>query len=127
MNKSESEFIHNNDETISIKYFIFISLFFSFIIIIKYLLSKEDIIIEIEKIKNMSLSLPEKISFLTKINTQINRDYLDDSKYYNEKGFTQIFGMDNDKNLFNVDKLKVNNKNVKKVKFSDDIIYDIDN
>ena len=127
MNKIKYELNYDNDETISFKYFIFISLFLLFIIIIKYLFSKEDIIIEIEKIKNMSLSLSEKITFFTKINTQINRDYLDDSKYYNEKGFTQIFGMDNDKNLFNVDKLKVNNKNIKKVKFSDDIIYDIDN
>jgi hypothetical protein len=74
----------------------------------------------------MSLSLSEKITFFTKINTQINRDYLDDSKYYNEKGLNQIFGLNNSKNLFNVDKVKNANKNVKKVKFSDDIIYDIE-
>ena len=126
MNKTKYELNFDNDETISFKYFIFISLFLLFIIIIKYLFSKEDIIIEIEKIKNMSLSLSEKITFFTKINTQINRDYLDDSKYYNEKGLNQIFGLNNSKNLFNVDKVKNANKNVKKVKFSDDIIYDIE-
>jgi hypothetical protein len=126
MNKIKYELNYDNDETISFKYFIFISLFLLFIIIIKYLFSKEDIIIEIEKIKNMSLSLSEKITFFTKINTQINRDYLDDSKYYNEKGLNQIFGLNNSKNLFNVDKVKNANKNVKKVKFSDDIIYDIE-
>ena len=126
MNKIKYEVNYDNDETISFKYFIFISLFLLFIIIIKYLFSKEDIIIEIEKIKNMSLSLSEKITFFTKINTQINRDYLDDSKYYNEKGLNQIFGLNNSKNLFNVDKVKNANKNVKKVKFSDDIIYDIE-
>ena len=126
MNKIKYELNYDNDETISFKYFIFISLFLLFIIIIKYLFSKEDIIIEIEKIKNMSLSLSEKITFFTKINTQINRDYLDDSKYYNEKRLNQIFGLNNSKNLFNVDKVKNANKNVKKVKFSDDIIYDIE-
>ena len=126
MSNIESEFKYNNDETISIKYVIFFCLFILFILIIKYLFSKEDIIIEIEKIKNMSLSLSEKITFFTKINTQINRDYLDDSKYYNEKGLNQIFGLNNSKNLFNVDKVKNANKNVKKVKFSDDIIYDIE-
>ena len=126
MNKTKYELNFDNDETISFKYFIFISLFLLFIIIIKYLFSKEDIIIEIEKIKNMSLSLSEKITFFTKINTQINRDYLDDSKYYNEKGLNQISGLNNSKNLFNVDKVKNANKNVKKVKFSDDIIYDIE-
>lgn len=107
MNKIKYELNYDNDETISFKYFIFISLFLLFIIIIKYLFSKEDIIIEIEKIKNMSLSLSEKITFFTKINTQINRDYLDDSKYYNEKGLNQIFGLNNSKNLFNVDKVKM--------------------
>ncbi len=127
MSNIESEFKYNNDETISIKYVIFFCLFILFILIIKYLFSKEDIIVEIEKIKNKTLSLSEKISFFTKINTQINRDYLDNSKYYNEKGFTQIFGLNNDKNLFNVDKVKLDTKNVKKVKFSEDIIYDIDN
>ena len=76
-------------------YFIFI-LIFIIIIVIKYLTSKEDILIEIDKLKNKMKNFNiDKLSILTKINTKINRDYLDNSKYYNNKGYKEIFGDEN--------------------------------
>ena len=90
--------------------------------------SKEEILIEIEKMKNQSLSFSEKISCFTKINTKINRDYLEDSKFYNEKGFKEIFGKEYNKNNSNINKGKIeNNKINKKVKFSNIIVFDYDN
>ena len=86
------------------------------------------ILIEIEKMKNQSLSFSEKISSFTKINTKINRDYLEDSKFYNEKGFKEIFGKEYNKNNSNINKGKIeNNKINKKVKFSNIIVFDYDN
>lgn len=109
-----------------------IIIFFS-VLIILYLcfqcfFSKEEILIEIEKMKNQSLSFSEKISCFTKINTKINRDYLEDSKFYNEKGFKEIFGKEYNKNNSNINKGKIeNNKINKKVKFSNIIVFDYDN
>lgn len=109
-----------------------IIIFFS-VLIILYLcfqcfFSKEEILIEIEKMKNQSLSFSEKISCFTKINTKINRDYLEDSKFYNEKGFKEIFGKQYNKNNSNINKGKIeNNKINKKVKFSNIIVFDYDN
>ena len=109
-----------------------IIIFFS-VLIILYLcfqcfFSKEEILIEIEKMKNQSLSFSEKISSFTKINTKINRDYLEDSKFYNEKGFKEIFGKEYNKNNSNINKGKIeNNKINKKVKFSNIIVFDYDN
>lgn len=125
MNKSTN---NSNDfeETFSIKIFIYSSLLIILYICFQYFFSKEDIIIEIEKIKNKNLSLSEKISFYTRINTKINRDYLDNSKLYNEKGFKEIFGKEYNQNNSNINKDK-NNKFNKKVKFSDVIIFDYDN
>ena len=109
-----------------------IIIFFS-VLIILYLcfqcfFSKEEILIEIEKMKNQSLSFSEKISWFTKINTKINRDYLEDSIFYNEKGFKEIFGKEYNKNNSNINKGKIeNNKINKKVKFSNIIVFDYDN
>lgn len=106
---------------------------FFLVLIILYLcfqcfFSKEEILIEIEKMKNQSLSFSEKISCFTKINTKINRDYLEDSKFYNEKGFKEIFGKEYNKNNSNINKGKIeNNKINKKVKFSNIIVFDYDN
>jgi hypothetical protein len=106
---------------------------FFLVLIILYLcfqcfFSKEEILIEIEKMKNQSLSFSEKISCFTKINTKINRDYLEDSKFYNEKGFKEIFGKQYNKNNSNINKGKIeNNKINKKVKFSNIIVFDYDN
>ena len=106
---------------------------FFLVLIILYLcfqcfFSKEEILIEIEKMKNQSLSFSEKISCFTKINTKINRDYLEDSKFYNEKSFKEIFGKEYNKNNSNINKGKIeNNKINKKVKFSNIIVFDYDN
>ena len=106
---------------------------FFLVLIILYLcfqcfFSKEEILIEIEKMKNQSLSFSEKISCFTKINTKINRDYLEDSKFYNEKGFKEIFGKEYNKNNSNINKGKIeNNKINKKVKFSNIIVFDYEN
>ena len=64
---------------------------------------------------------------MSRINTKINRDYLEHSKYYNEKGFQEIFGKEIENNLNNVNKDKNYNKDIKKVKFSDIIVYDCEN
>ncbi len=110
-------------------YFIFIFIFI-IIIAIKYLTSKEDIFIEIDKLKNKMKNFNiDKLSILTKINTKINRDYLDNSKYYNTKGFKEIYG-DHDYDEYvhsNLNNLNRNNnhiikKNKKmKVTFNDNL------
>ena len=91
-------------------YFIFIFIFI-IIIIIKYLTSKEDIFIEIDKLKNKMKNFNiDKLSILTKINTKINRDYLDNSKYYNTKGFKEIYGQNYDEYVHsNLNNLNRNN------------------
>ena len=112
-------------------YFIFIFIFI-IIIIIKYLTSKEDIFIEIDKLKNKMKNFNiDKLSILTKINTKINRDYLDNSKYYNTKGFKEIYGQNYDEYVHsNLNNLNRNNNHIKKnkkmrVTFNDNInIYD---
>ena len=63
----------------------------------KIIKSKNKFLKEIEdfkKSKNSELS-NEKIKFFTKLNTKINRDYLDYSNYYSKSNFNCIF----DKNL----------------------------
>ena len=63
-----------------------------------------------EQIKNKTLILSEKVSFFTKINTKINRDYLQHSRFYNEKGFQKIFGKEI---VNNINKDKIYNKDIK--------------
>ena len=88
--------INNNSDIImdlDIPVYVYIILFFVFISIFffKYFFSKEEIFDFIEKSKKdllKSFSEEEtKINLLTKLNTKINRDYLDNSKYYFEKGY----------------------------------------
>lgn len=76
MNKTQKDFISNIEEPISMKFYIYFIIFILVSLLIKYIFSKEEIIVEIEKIKNKTLILSEKMSFFTKINTKINRDYL---------------------------------------------------
>ena len=127
MNTIQFGFITDYHQFFTIKVFIFC--FFAILIyaFFKYLFSQDEIIFEIEKIKNKTLTFSEKISYYTKINTKINRDYLEHSKYYNEKGFQEIFGKEIENNLNNVNKDKNYNKDIKKVKFSDIIVYDCEN
>ena len=127
MNTIQFGFIYDYHQIFTFKVFIFC--FFTILIyaFFKYLFSQDEIIFEIEKIKNKTLTFSEKISYFTKINTKINRDYLEHSKYYNEKGFQEIFGKEIENNLNNVNKDKNYNKDIKKVKFSDIIVYDCEN
>jgi hypothetical protein len=126
MNTIQIGFINHYQEFFTIKNFIFCIFAFLICAFIKYLFSKDEIIFEIEKIKNKTLTFSEKISYFTKINTKINRDYLEHSKFYNEKGFHEIFGKEIENSINNVNKDKIN-KDIKKVKFSDIIIYDCEN
>ena len=127
MNTIQFGFITDYHQFFTIKVFIFC--FFAILIyaFFKCLFSKDEIIFEIEKIKNKTLTFSEKISYYTKINTKINRDYLEHSKYYNKKGFQELFGKEIENNLNNVNKDKNYNKDIKKVKFSDIIVYDCEN
>ena len=109
-----------------------------FIIIFKYFFTSEEIFDFIEKSKKNSLKLfsdeGDKLNLLTKLNTKINRDFLDNSKYYNEVGYCKIYGSKKEKTPSYADeKYKNNNaerknkifiKKCKKVSFSNNIIYE---
>ena len=127
MNKTQKDFISNIEEPISMKFYIYFIIFIFASLLIKYIFSKEEIIVEIEKIKNKTLTLSEKISFFTKINTKINRDYLDNSNFYNQKSFKEIFGKEINNDFLNINKGKTSKKDIKKVKFSNIDVFDYDN
>ena len=87
----------NDEGNISFKIYIYMTLIILFLNILKIIKSKNKFLKEIEdfkKSKNSELS-NEKIKFFTKLNTKINRDYLDYSNYYSKSNFNCIF----DKNL----------------------------
>ena len=134
--------INNNSDIImdlDIPVYVYIILFlvFTSIFFFKYFFSKEEIFDFIEKSKKdllKSFSEEEtKINLLTKLNTKINRDYLDNSKYYFEKGYKKIYE-NNESNKSEKQKKsesekkneKIYIKKVKKVGFSHNIIYEND-
>ena len=134
--------INNNSDIImdlDIPFYVYIILILVFITIFffKYFSSKEEIFDFIEKSKKdllKSFSEEEtKINLLTKLNTKINRDYLDNSKYYFEKGYKKIYE-NNESNKSEKQKKsesekkneKIYIKKVKKVGFSNNIIYEND-
>ena len=110
------------------------------IVLCKYFFSSEELFEFIEKSKKSSLKLfsdeNDKLKLLTELNTKINRDHLDNSKYYNEVGYTKIYGKKKDKQssdinekLINKDIEKKNRNKIfikknKKVCFSDNITYE---
>lgn len=127
------------DLNIPFKIYLLLFLIIFFSVILKYFLSKEEIFEFIENTKHNSLKLlkneNDKINLLTKINTKINRDFLDNSKYYNEVGYFKIFGYKKEEMVFQTNKtnkinMDENNKNkiiikkCKKVCFSNNIIFD---
>ena len=132
--------INNNNDIImdlEIPSYVYIIIFIIFIIIFifKYFFSNEEIFDFIEKNKKELLKTFSKeetqINLLTKLNTKINRDYLDNSDYYYEKGRKKIYEDERtslkcaDKNhKLENKKEKVYIKKNKKVGFSDDIIYE---
>ena len=132
------------DLNIPFKIYFLLFLFIITYVIFKYFFSSEEIFEFIEKSKkNISenrLNEENKLNLLIKLNTKINRDYLDNSKYYNEIGYTKIYGnkKENVKEILLDDKNKIknitgNNKSKiiirkrKKVEFSNNIIYENDN
>ena len=134
--------IENNNDIImdlEIPFYVYIILLFVFIIIflVRYFFSTEEIFDFLEKNKKELLKTfseeETKKNLLTKLNTKINRDFLDNSKYYYEKGYQKIYK--NNKSNEKIDKknsIKENNKDkiyikkIKKVGFSNNIIYEDD-
>ena len=136
------------DLNIPFKVYIYLLLIILLVVIIKYFFSKEEIFDFIEK-KNketqsaQSVKVPNedtKLNLLTKLNTKINRDYLDNSKYYHKVGLSKIYGSKKEENtLNNTIKSKLfyksaieNKSNMvikkrRKVSFSNNIIYENDN
>ena len=133
--------INNNDiiMDLEIPYYVYIALFIvvAFILIYKQIYPNEELFDFIEKYKkdslNQFLKKENKLLLLTKLNTKINRDYLDNSKYYYEKGFNKIYEnnkLDIKENKKILEKDGNNEKvyitKIKKVGFSNNIIYEND-
>ena len=123
------------DLDIQIYVYIIVVLVFIVIFLIKYFCSNEEIFDFIDKNKKdllKSFSEEEtKKTLLTKLNTKINRDYLDNSKYYYEKGYQKIYEKnilrekeDSKKSIRDNNKEKIYIKKCKKVGFSNNIIYE---
>ncbi len=126
------------DLNIPFKVYFLLFLLIVIYVIFKYFFSTEEIFEFIEKSRKNSISFfskeENKLDLLTKLNTKINRDYLDNSKYYNEVGYTKIYGNKKEEENFddknqvknNAKKNKDNiiNKKRKKVGFSNNIIYE---
>ena len=146
LEKNESEIIL--DLEIPFKVYILIVLAIVIMFVYKYFFAKEEIFEFIEKSKKSSSNLPlneeDNLNLLTQLNTKINRDYLDNSKYYNETGYLKIYGnhkknrtvnmrkSEKDKNdksndLNKKGKSKIFIKKNKKVGFSNKIIYENEN
>jgi hypothetical protein len=116
---------------ISFKIYIYMTLIILFLNFVKIIKSKNKFSKEIETFKKTkkSNSSNEKIKLFTKLNTQINRDYLDYSNYYSKSNFKSIFGKNIKINKLNYNLLKkveniykkFNNKPKKKVKFSENL------
>ena len=121
---------------LNIPFQVYILLFLLVIIyvVFKYFYSSEEIFEFIEQSKKKS-NEAEKLNLLTELNTKINRDFLDNSKYYNEVGYSKIYGNKKEKENINNKEINTNNnenknkifiKKSKKVGFSDTIIYEND-
>ena len=130
--------VENNSNDImmdlNIPFQIYILLFLLVIIyvVFKYFYSTEEIFEFIEKTKKKS-NEADKLNLLTELNTKINRDFLDNSKYYNEVGYSKIYGNKKEKEINDNKEINKNNnenrifiKKSKKVGFSDTIIYEND-
>jgi len=130
--------VENNSNDImmdlNIPFQVYILLFLLVIIYVlfKYFYSTEEIFEFIEKSKKKS-NEADKLNLLTELNTKINRDFLDNSKYYNEVGYSKIYGNKKEKEINSNKEINKNNnenkifiKKSKKVGFSDTIIYEND-
>lgn len=85
-----------NEKEIDMNYYLIVIIIAIILLICKVIYSKEEIFEEIDNFKqNLKTKFsPDELNLfcLTKLNTKINRDYLDRSKYFIEKGMKQIFG-----------------------------------
>ena len=126
------------DLNIPFKAYIFLFVIIVLIVILKYFFSNEDIFDFIEQYKKNSLKIfsdeKDKLNLLTKLNTKINRDFLDNSKYYNDVGYTKIYGSKKENTIINKNESHKNNnlnkvcsRKNKKVCFSNNIIYENEN
>lgn len=130
------------DLNIPFIFYVYLFLIIVLVIIFKYFFSKEEIIDFIEKSQKNSLKAfpdeDDKLFLLTQLNTKINRDFLDNSKYYHKLGVSKIYGNENETTSINNEKVKILNatienknkifiKKTKKVRFSNDIIYENEN
>lgn len=104
-----------NEKEIDMNYYIIVIIIAVILLICKLLYSKEEIFEEIDNFKQnlRNKFSPDELNLfcLTKLNTKINRDYLDRSKYFIEKGMKQIFG----KTLTDIKKENNTNHSKKKV------------
>ncbi len=130
------------DLNIPFIFYVYLFLIIVLIVIFKYFFSKEEIIDFIEKSQKNSLKAfsdeDDKLNLLTQLNTKINRDFLDNSKYYHKLGVSKIYGNENENTFTKNEKNKILNaaienknkifiKKTKKVRFSNDIIYEKEN
>lgn len=91
------------------------------------MISKDELFEEIEGIKKEHKFLLNKheldLLCFTKLNTKINRDYLDYSLYYTNKGYSKIYEKDLKETYVNkCHKKKDYFAKEKKISFSDNII-----
>ena len=104
-----------SEKEIDVNYYIIVVIIAIILLICKVFYSKEEIFEEIDNFKQnlRNKFSPDELNLfcLTKLNTKINRDYLDRSKYFIEKGMKQIFG----KTLTDIHKDSGSNHRKKKV------------
>ena len=104
-----------SEKEIDMNYYIIFVIIAIILLICKVFYSKEEIFEEIDNFKQnlRNKFSPDELNLfcLTKLNTKINRDYLDRSKYFIEKGMKQIFG----KTLTDINKDSGSNHRKKKV------------
>ena len=110
---------------IPIKVYVFIVLIIVIYFLYKFFFSKEEIIEFLDKSKYQLLKDEDKLNLFTQFNTKINRDYLDFSNYYNEIGYSKIYGNGKNKNNCKDNKSKeIIIKKNKRVSFTQNIIYE---
>ena len=129
-NKNQSQNNIMEDLNIPFSVYIIFALIVIISIIIKYIFSTEEIFEFIDKAKKNSLKYfkdeSDMLSLLTKLNTKINRDFIDNSEYYNKIGYSKIYGHENTQKENKLLKTKKCHKHIinKKVRFNNEIIFE---
>ena len=118
------------DLNIPFSFYIILAVIIIIFIIIKYVFSTEEIFEFIDKAKKNSLKdfkdESDMLNLLTKLNTKINRDFIDNSEYYNKIGYSKIYGCKNENKEDKLSKSKKAHKITinKKVRFNNEIIFE---